>query len=349
MKNLLVIAQRVDETDDLRGFFVGWLREFSRHFNKVFVITIGKGNYNLPSNVFIYSLGYEIGASKIKKFRRFYKYLFRLTPKSQAIFAHMSPIFVILSWPAAKIFRKKIILWYSHRKTSFKLRAAAFLSDKILTSSESSLTLRTSKKIVTGHGIDTDYFKLKPQEDVFDKSKIWRITSIGRISPIKDYITIIKTMSILKKKGYNVKLKIIGRPIYPKDGQYLQQLKDLINSLKLQKNVDILDYIPYNQLPPVYQETDILINGSPTGGLDKVVLEAMASGVVIFVANKGFAQDLGSYQDKFIFQWNDPADLSNKIELYLKNPISIGPFLRSQVIKRHNIQNILNNLAAIMG
>ena len=108
-KNLLIITQRVDEQDDLLGFFVDWIREFSLHFEKVFVITLAKGKYQLPNNVFVYSLGKESNNSTIARIYNFYKYLFQLVPKSSNIFAHMSPIFVIASWPITRFYRKKII------------------------------------------------------------------------------------------------------------------------------------------------------------------------------------------------------------------------------------------------
>jgi hypothetical protein len=77
MANLLVVCQKVDEDDDLLGFFVGWIREFAKNFEKVFVITLAKGKYDLPSNVEVYSLGKERGDSKFVQLFRFYKYLLR--------------------------------------------------------------------------------------------------------------------------------------------------------------------------------------------------------------------------------------------------------------------------------
>src|SRR3989344_5711431 len=108
--NLLIITQKVDEQDDLLGFFVDWIREFSAKFDKVFVITLAKGSYDLPGNVFVYSLGKERGNSKMSRLIVFYKLLLSLVPKSSGVFVHMSPIFVIASWPLAFVFRKKIIL-----------------------------------------------------------------------------------------------------------------------------------------------------------------------------------------------------------------------------------------------
>ncbi|TSC88937.1 MAG: hypothetical protein G01um10142_559 [Parcubacteria group bacterium Gr01-1014_2] len=161
MKNILIITQKVDENDDLLGFFVGWLREFSKKFDKIFVITLGKGEYNLPANVFIYSLGKERGSNKISRFFNFYKLLFKLVPKSKGIFSHMSPIFAISSWPVAFLFGKKVFLWYLHRSLTFRLKIAEKLCSKILTADKGSLTIKSRKIIELGHGIDIEKFRTR--------------------------------------------------------------------------------------------------------------------------------------------------------------------------------------------
>ncbi|MEX2033097.1 MAG: hypothetical protein WD889_00860, partial [Candidatus Colwellbacteria bacterium] len=124
MKNLLIITQKVDESDDLLGFFVDWIREFSKNFGEVFVITLAKGSYELPPNVHVFSLGKEKGGSRISRIFGFYGLLFKTMPKVGGVFAHMSPVFAIASWPLAVIYRKRIVLWYLHRSVTVRLRVA---------------------------------------------------------------------------------------------------------------------------------------------------------------------------------------------------------------------------------
>src|SRR5689334_3750137 len=101
MSRLLVITQKVDEADDLLGFFVSWLREFSAHFDRIDVITLGAGSYDLPANVHVHSLGKEQGATKLRQWFRCLRMLWRYTPTKGAVFCHMSPIFAIVAWPFA--------------------------------------------------------------------------------------------------------------------------------------------------------------------------------------------------------------------------------------------------------
>ncbi len=56
---LLIITQKVDQNDDILGFFHQWVREFAENCEKVTVICLQKGEYDLPDNVKVLSLGKE--------------------------------------------------------------------------------------------------------------------------------------------------------------------------------------------------------------------------------------------------------------------------------------------------
>ena len=63
---LLIITQKVNREDSVLGFFHSWIREFATHFEKVTVICLEKGTYDLPQNVAVLSLGKEGQRSKVK-------------------------------------------------------------------------------------------------------------------------------------------------------------------------------------------------------------------------------------------------------------------------------------------
>src|SRR3989338_3997811 len=95
---LLIITQKVDKNDPILGFFHRWLEEFAKNVEKLTVICLGKGEYDLPENVRVLSLGKESGHSKIKYLRRFYKYIWMERKNYDAVFVHMNPEYVILGW-----------------------------------------------------------------------------------------------------------------------------------------------------------------------------------------------------------------------------------------------------------
>lgn len=348
MRRLLVITQKVDINDDLLGSFVGWLEEFAKHFDRVEVITLFKGDYHLPSNVFVHSLGKEKSNSRLSRVFNFYKLLFRLAPCSVGVFAHMSPVFAVAAWPAAAIFRKKIVLWYLHRSVTARLKLAERICYKIVTASRNSLKFQSNKIVELGHGIDLEYFKPSEQEKNGGPLKI---LSVGRISPIKNYETILSTAKILKEQGINFHWKVIGQPIMPLDFSYFEKLKTMRSELKLENEVDFVGFVPYSQILSRYQAADILVNPLPSGGLDRAVLEAMATGVLVLTSNDVFGDYFGPLKDNLLFCHNDAADLASKaLALSQWSPEKKEEaliYLRKVVEESHNKKNLIANVVKL--
>lgn len=345
MSNLLIITQKVDVKDDLLGFFADWIKEFAKKFERVFVITLAKGVYDLPDNVEVLSLGKEKGASKIVQAARFFGLLFKYVPRCDGVFAHMSPIFALAAWPAAALFRKRIVLWYLHRSVTWRLKLAEKLVYKIATASRESVMLKSPKVVEVGHGIDPELFKterswIKNSTDV---------VSVSRISPIKGLETLIRAIKTVSDSNQDIKLRIVGRPVMPGDDAYFSQLKNLVSDLDVSRSVEFKDFVPYKKIPDVYKEADISVNLAPKGGIDKVVLESMASGLLVLTSNEAFKKYFGEFAPKLIFNHGDPSDLADK----LKHLISLSPeekdniskFLVRSVEENHPLERTVGRLS----
>ncbi|XOB41352.1 MAG: glycosyltransferase family 4 protein [Candidatus Nealsonbacteria bacterium] len=345
---LLIISQKVDINDDNLGFFHYWLEKFAGKLEKVYVACLSEGKHSLPENVLVYSLGKEKGYSKLRQLFRLQKFLFKNLKEVDGVFVHMCPIYAIASFPLVKVFRKKMILWYLHKSVNWKLKLTGKLVDKILTASKESCRLKNREKIeIVGHGIDTNFFKpltlsFKPQGlDNF------RIIFVGRIAPIKDLETLIKAIDILvnQKNIRNIKVRIIGSSIGYYEKKYHEKLIELIKEKELVDYIEFLGGKPHREVLRFYQNNNVLLNLSPTGGMDKAVLEAMACSVPVLVCNIAFKKDLGDFVTKLIFQKKNPQDLAQKI-LNLKNIDTVGieGYLRKQVVQNHNLDNLINKI-----
>ena len=347
MKNIIIIAQKIDADDDHRGFFIDWLKEFAKQFDTVSVITVAEGTYELPVNIHVYSLGKEKGASKFIQAIRFYRYLLRLIPNSIGIFAHSSPIFVVASWPVAVLWRKKIILWYLHRSVTFKLKLAEKLCYKIVTATSESLRLSSAKIVETGHGISVMDFKTERNWT----EHTLRILSVGRMTKIKDYETLIEAAKILKDKGLDLKVKIIGRPVMPDDFEYQKFLTNLRAKLGLNNVVEFVGFVPYHQLAAQYRESDIVAGLTPHGGIDKAILEGMASGCLIVTSNDANRKYFGGFYDKLIFNHHDQVHLSHQIESLNRLPFEqkkeMSEFLVHSVSKHHDLSATISKISRL--
>ena len=340
MKNLLVVTQKVDKNDQLLGFFIEWLKRLAGKFDKVTVICLEKGDFDLPENLEVASLNKEKGFSKTRQIVRFYKLIYQLRNQYQVVFVHMNPIWVVLGGLIWRFMDKKIILWYTHKSVTWKLKIAEEFTSVILTASPESFRLPSEKLLVTGHGIDTELFK--PDSSKKNQNAKINILSVGRIAPIKNYECLIDAAKILKDKQINFEVTMIGETALPSDENYQRELKSKISKLNLEKNFIFLGKVNHQKLPNYYQSHDIFVHLSRTGSLDKTILEAMASGMKVLSSNDASKAFL---PPGFIFNDNNPQELADKItELSKKENTG---FLREYVVKNHNLDNLIEKIYSI--
>src|SRR3989338_9057482 len=122
---LLICTQAVDTTDPVLGFFHGWIVALAKHAEHVHVICLKKGEYRLPSNVLVHSLGKEEGRSLIKYTLRFYRSIWSLRNDYDSVFVHMNEEYVLLAGVFWRLLGKRIVLWRNHKKGSWRTRLAA--------------------------------------------------------------------------------------------------------------------------------------------------------------------------------------------------------------------------------
>jgi len=309
--NLLIITQKVDIDDDILGFFHDWITEFAENFQQVIVICLEERKYSLPLNVMILSLGKEKKASKFTYLLNFYKYIWRERKNYDAVFVHMNAEYVLWGGAIWKALGKKISLWYVHKAVSMKLRIAAWLADDIFTSAKESFGIASKKAIYLGHGIKMNKFGQKREK----QAGRYDVICVGRISPIKNQKLLIEAANILVNKMSvgDVSFKLIGGPVYERDNEYLIELKNLTEQYGLNDVIDFVGKVPNKNISQYYGKADLSLNLSPTGGMDKTVLESIASGLPVIAINRIFADCFAGWEDLFLLDRADPELLAQKI------------------------------------
>lgn len=255
---LLIVTQVVDQNHPILGFFHRWIEEFAKHTDSIHVIALEVGEYQLPENVSVHSLGKEDGSGKIERVVQFYKYVWSLRDEYDAVFIHMNPEYVVLAGLLWRVMGKQIALWYTHKKVDLKLRVATIFANTLFTASKESFRLTSNKLHVVGHGIDTDFWK--PDSDVH-RGTHW--LSVGRLMKAKRHDRAIHDASKAQ-----VPLRIIG------EGSERSALEALAQ--KADSSVELLGSLSAKKLRSEYSRAAALIHRSETGSLDKVVLEAAA-------------------------------------------------------------------------
>ena len=347
---LLILTQKVDKNDPVLGFFHKWIEEFSKHAEEVSVICLYKGEFDLPNNVKVYSLGKEeklkAKSYKLKALFRFYKYIWDLRYEYDSVFVHMNQIYVVLGGIFWIIEGKKIVLWYVHRAKSFSLYIAEKLVNNIITSSKESFTLKSEKVVYVGHGVDTDKFISTEYLEGGPKKVLY----VGRITPIKDLETFINAADILNTKHSGVyTFKIIGNPATKTDYEYEKKLKELIKNKKLKNVIHFKPAVSPSELPELYANSYLTVNLSPSGGMDKTVLESWASNRPAFVSNNAFKQILEEHENMFMFKQENAEDLASKIENFekLENKKDIVNIISNKVRNNFNINNLIQKICEV--
>jgi glycosyltransferase involved in cell wall biosynthesis len=329
---LLIFTQKVDKNDSVLGFFHSWLLGFAKHCEKVTVICLQKGEYNLPNNVRVLSLGKENNKSRVKILWNFYYYIWQERKNYDAVFVHMNPIYVILGGFFWRIMGKKIALWYTHKNVDLKLRLAEKITNIIFTASRESFRLDSDKLQITGHGIDTDIFRpvAHPRREYF------QICSVARISEAKNQKLMIDAMEILKANSFKAQLHIVGSALAEKDRIYEKNIREIVKNKNLSEEIIFSGNIVPEKLPNFLQKMNLLINLSSTGSMDKAVLEAMACGLQILTSNEAFAPVLTAVH----MTDGNPKNIATKIESLSKHSLD-GAMAREYVVQHHNLLTLI--------
>jgi len=328
---LLVITQKVNKDDDVLGFFHRWLIEFSQKVESLTVICLEKGEYDLPKNVKVLSLGKESGVGRFGYIKNLFKYLWSERKGYDTVFVHMNPIYLVVAGWFLKILRKPMYLWYTHHKIDFKLKIAILFVEKVFSASPRSFTLKKGKLKILGHGIDTKQFS--PVD--FDHKEITALT-VGRITPIKKIDIFLEALSVLHKKGLPIKGVIVGDVVYDSDVLYKKRLEKYIENNDMGSYVEFKGSIPNSQMRDEYAKSNIMINLSGEGSFDKAVLEAMSMDIQVVTSNPAFSDILEGYICE-----NSVDSLVSKIEKTVNKPVDD---LREYVVEGHSVENLINRL-----
>lgn len=343
---LLILTQLVDLNDDVLGFMHGWIAEFARSCELVTVICLKKGQVNLPENVKVLSLGKETGKSKIKYVYNFYRYIWQFREDYDIVFTHMNYEYVNLGGIFWRLLGKKIGLWYAHGYAPLGLKAAEKLVNIIFTSTKSGCRLSSNKINVIGQGIDIEKFKIENLKSRVNNRN--KIISIGRISPSKDYETLIKAVEFLKSKGLNLSVEIIGGPAVTADENYFSGLKQLVADKKLTEEIKLIGPVANKEILKFLQNTALFVNMGQTGSLDKAMVEAMAAELPILTCNEAMLEVLGDYKEILMYPKRDYKMLAEKIEYVINLPVEdylkLGLSLRNIAIEKHSLKNFINKI-----
>lgn len=159
------------------------------------------------------------------------------------------------------------------------------------------------KALVINNGIEVD---LSYKRCNYEVGSVFQIVSIAHFRKSKDYPTLFKALSILKLKGINFKLTILGNDF----GQSWP--RKMINELDISDNIDIKGFVQ-NPIPYLLQ-ADVLVLSSFLEGTPNAILEAMSKKIPVIASdipgNDHIVKESGG---GYLFKLSDSDDLLKKL------------------------------------
>jgi len=277
---------------------------------------------------------------------KFYSVIWGERKNYDAVFVHMNPEYVVLGGWLWRLMGKRVSLWYAHGHVPFMLRVAEKFIDVAFTSTQSGFRLPSKKLRVIGQGIDVDAFTF--QERVWNATEPLRLLIVGRISPVKDYETLLRAGKRLTESGKNIHIDIVGGAGLPEQEKYLASLKDLAEKLGITSQVTFHGAVANTEIGGYLARANCFVNTSRTGSLDKAMVEAMATGLPTLSSNIAMREVFGSLADELMFSEGDDGVLAEKIgEVIAKSDNernSLGKELRTIVEEKHSLLSFVKKI-----
>jgi glycosyltransferase involved in cell wall biosynthesis len=170
---------------------------------------------------------------------------------------------------------------------------------------------------------------------------------IGRLSHEKGVHTAIQAIAHLVReyRTQNLHLTIVG------DGEpeYVSHLQALVTNENIASFVDFLPAQRKEALPALYQQADIFLFTSlwaePFG---RVIVEAMASGVVVIGTRVGGAAEiLLDGENSLAFTPDDPVSLAKQIKKLIESPelrMKLGQAGKESAVDKFDLQRMTSEI-----
>ena len=176
------------------------------------------------------------------------------------------------------------------------------------------------KKIRVIHrGVDLESFDINKVDKAFVKNfknkynlqGRFVVSSVGRITPLKDYETFIQAVAEAKKVKPNVMGLIVGGVRKDKE-EYFRKLQALVQELGLGKNIVFTGSIA--KIAEVYYVSDVVVSSSKKPeSFGRSIVEAMAMNTPVIATAHGGALDIIKDGYGELFEVGDFKNLAQKI------------------------------------
>lgn len=189
------------------------------------------------------------------------------------------------------------------------------------------LGINPEKIVVIHNGVNTEIFA--PAKSIPDKKQIlW----IGKYVPGKGVEYLIKGFQLFSQDHPDYQLVMVGRG--PLKDTYIETIQEL----GIAEKVVFKDFVPNNDLPKYYQESQIFVLPSLEEGVPRTILEAMSCGVPVVCTRLPQLVDIVSGSGLLV-PTKDPQAIADALSQVVSDPtfsLSLGENGRKRVLSDYS-------------
>jgi len=179
---------------------------------------------------------------------------------------------------------------------------------------------RGAKNVISSPNF-VDFSKFKPLSHPLTEEKNIKFLYVGRLEEEKGIKVLMEATKFLLEKTTDFKLFIVGQ------GTLMGYIRDFVAKNKLEGYVEILGSFGHDDMPKIYNMSDVFILPSYTEGAPAAMLEAMACGRAIIATKVGMVPKILFHgKDGILINPGSPKELADAMYYFIINKDKISQF-----------------------
>ncbi len=175
-----------------------------------------------------------------------------------------------------------------------------------------------------------------------------QVLFVGVIRPVKGVDILLKAMSLLRERGRDANLLLVGEPYYQKYRQEEVRLREMVRGLRLEGKVNFAGKKPLPELVRHMQESAMLVLPSRAESFGSVLVEALACGTPVVATRCGGPEDIVNEKVGVLVPTDDPEALSRAVEQVLDRRAQYDPsMLREYALQNFGLDSVGRRVADV--
>jgi len=203
------------------------------------------------------------------------------------------------------------------------------------------------KIVVLPLGVDVDTFSPRRSSPPRDPGEPFRLVSVGRLAAQKGYPVLIEAVALLRRRGRNVRLTLVG------EGSLRSALEKLIALRGLGDQVHLVGACNHDRVTEYYESSDAFVLSSFLEGIPVVLMEAMAMELpCVATWITGVPELIEKDLEGLLVPPASAAALADAVERLMQDPEAarrLGSAARRKVIAKYHLERNVERLAEEFG